>query len=46
MCDENQKHAFERKREKDEFCSEPAKFWEDRKSEPPPTVIEIIEFRY
>ena len=45
MCDEIQKHAFERKLEKDEICSEPAKVWEDRKSEPPPPVTEVVEFR-
>ena len=46
MCDENQKHAFETKLEKAEICSELAKIWKDRKSEPPPPVIEVIEFRY
>ena len=46
MCDENQKHAFERK-EEDEICSELAKNWKDRKSEPPtPPVFEVIEIRY
>ena len=46
MYNENQKHAFERKLEKDEICSELAKIWEYRKSEPPSPVIEVKEFRY
>ena len=46
MCDEYQKRAFERKLEKDEIFSELAKIRKDRKSEPPPPVREIINYRY
>ena len=28
------------------FVQEPAEIWDDRKSEPLPPVIEVLEFRY